>query len=95
VLCGALPQLAERLAWAGFAAVALEPRASRDLEVVLEALRRGALGVAAEERFGVLITRAGAQRVAAPAGAPWLVVRDAPDEREVDTIVQWLARHLV
>jgi hypothetical protein len=97
VLCGLLPELGARLARAGFAAVAVDPRAPRDLEIVLEALQRGALDLDADGRCGVLITRTGTERVAPPAagGVPWLVVRDVPDEREVEAIVQWLARHLV
>jgi hypothetical protein len=97
VLCGSLPELGGRLARAGFAAVVFDPRAPRDLEIVLGALQRGALDLDADGRCGVLVTRTATERVAplAAVGVPWLVVRDVPDEREVDAIVQWLARHLV
>lgn len=54
VICGGpLPELADRLARAGFAVVSFAPAGSGDLALVLEALQRGTVGVAAEQ-YGVI-----------------------------------------
>jgi len=53
VLESALDTLAGRLARAGFATVTFAAHASGDLDLVLEALRRGALGLRAE-RYGLV-----------------------------------------
>jgi hypothetical protein len=50
---GALAPFVERLARAGFATVACDPRSPAELTSVLEALERGALGVDAAS-YGVL-----------------------------------------
>ncbi len=92
VLCGSLPGLAERLTRAGFAAVTFEPETPSGLEIVLDALERGALGVEAD-RCALVEPRTDGStavaRVAAGARTPAAIVPD------VEAIVSWLAKHLV
>jgi pimeloyl-ACP methyl ester carboxylesterase len=54
VICGGLlPELADRLARAGFAVVSFDLKGAGDLALVLEGLQRGTVGVAAE-RYGLI-----------------------------------------
>jgi pimeloyl-ACP methyl ester carboxylesterase len=54
VICGGLlPELADRLARAGFAVVSFDLKGSGDLALILEGLQRGTVGVAAE-RYGLV-----------------------------------------
>jgi pimeloyl-ACP methyl ester carboxylesterase len=78
VICGGfLPELADRLARAGFAVVSFDMADStavsqvQDLDVVLDALRRGTVGVAAET-YGLM---------GHDAGAAIALLRSAGDER--------------
>jgi len=98
VLEGALDTLAGRLARAGFATVTFEAHASGDLDLVLEALRRGALGLRAE-RYG-LVERADdgsilLTRVEAGARFPGSTVHAEPPDRAVAAVVQWLTQQVV
>jgi len=99
LLCGVPRELAARLARAGFAAVSVDCRTPADVGTVLDALKSGALRVEAGERVAVVVTDEAHGQAAAERGAPWCVapapVPGAADERSVETIVQWLARHLV
>ncbi len=92
VLRGASAALAGRLARAGFATVTFDAQASGDLDLVLEALQRGALGLRAA-RYGLVERRDDGSivltRVAAGARFPGSTVRD------VAAVVQWLTQHLV
>ena len=72
VICGGpRPELADRLARAGFAVVSFELAGSTDLDVVLDALRRGSVGVAAE-KYGL---------IGLDTGAAMALQRTARDER--------------
>ncbi|PYO41916.1 MAG: hypothetical protein DMD33_11670 [Gemmatimonadetes bacterium] len=96
VLLSGLPsELAARLARAGFAVVAADCPEPEDIGVALDALKRGALNLEGGERVALLAADEAHGRPAAARDVPWLVVLGATDERNVDTIVQWLARHLV
>lgn len=95
LLCGAPRELAARLARAGFAAVAFEGREASDLGLVLDGLKRGALSVEGNARVAILAADEAHRKVAADRGIPWSVAPVGTDERSVETIVQWLARHLV
>ena len=91
VLCGARPDLAERLARAGFAVVSFEPWPD-GLDVVLDALGRGVLDVEADGYALVQPRPDGSLAVTRGSGAvrlPGATVRDA------DALVQWLAKHHV
>jgi len=92
VLPGASAALAGRLARAGFATVTFDAQASGDLDLVLEALQRGALGLRAA-RYGLVERRDDGSivltRVAAGARFP------GPTVRDVAAVVQWLTQHLV
>ncbi len=93
VVCHGPAGLSGRLARAGFAVVSLEPRAGRDVEIVLDALEGGALG--GEGRPTALVTWAGPGGIEdARVRVPWLALHAAPDDQVVETIVQWLAKHL-
>jgi hypothetical protein len=81
VLCPPLPDLAGRLARAGYAVVSVAA-VDRAAEV-LAALARGALGF---EATAVAVIGAAA---ASSAGVPWLVYRDDPD-----AAVRWCAEQL-
>jgi hypothetical protein len=92
VLPGASAELADRLARAGFATVTFAAPASGGLELVLDALQRGALGLRAQ-RYG-LVERGDdgsivLTRCAAGARFPGPTVRDEA------AVVQWLTQHLV
>ena len=91
MLCGSPPDVAGRLARAGFAVVSFEPWPD-GLEVVLDAVGRGVLGVEAGS-YALVEPRAdGSIEVARGTGGarlPGSVVRD------VDALVQWLAKHHV
>ena len=94
VLCGPrpVPGLAERLARAGLTAVSFDRPAPDALEIVLDALGRGVLGVDSD-RYALIEPRddgsIAVARAAAGVRAPGVVVRD------VEALVQWLAQHLV
>lgn len=91
VVCGAPPGLAGRLARAGFAVVSFEPWPD-GLDVVLDALGRGVLDVEADGCALVEPRPDGSFAVARGSGAvrlPGSTVRD------VDALVQWLAKHHV
>jgi hypothetical protein len=98
VLHGAPAPLAARLARAGFATVTFAAQRSGDLDVVLEALQRGALGLGAR-RCG-LIERADdgsivLTRIEAGARSPGLTVPADPPDHAVAAVMQWLTQHLV
>ncbi len=90
--------LAERLARAGFAVVSFEPPGAAGLEIVLDALGRGVLDVAAD-RYALIEPRDDGSialaRAAAGASVPGLVVPALPVDLAATAIVQWLAKHLV
>ena len=90
--------LAERLARAGFAVVSFDPPGPSGLEIVLDALGRGVLDVAADS-YALIEPRDDGSialaRAAAGVRVPGLVVRVMPVELAVAAIVQWLAKHLV
>jgi hypothetical protein len=98
VLPGAPAALAGRLARAGFATVTFTARGPGDLDVVLEALERGALGLRAE-RYGLVEGAADGSivitRVAAGTRSPGTTLGAAPPDRAAAAVVQWLTRHLV
>jgi len=81
LLCPPRPDLAARLARAGFAVVSVHA-ADRAAEV-LAALAQGTLGF---EASGVGVI---GRTAATVAGVPWLVYRDDPD-----AAVRWCAEHL-
>jgi len=81
LLCPPLPDLAARLARAGYAVVSAES-ADRVTDV-LAALAQGALGF---EASGVGVIAATA---ATAAGVPWLLYRDNPD-----VAIRWCAEHV-
>jgi hypothetical protein len=92
VLPGPSADLADRLARAGFATVTFAAPASGGLELVLDALQRGALGLRAP-RYG-LVERGDDGSIvltcfAAGARFPGPTVRDEA------AVVQWLTQHLV
>jgi hypothetical protein len=99
VLCGEpQPGFAERLARAGFAVVSFDPPGAPDLEIVLDALGRGVLGVDANSYALIELRHDGSialARAAAGVRVPGPVVRDMPVELAVAAMVQWLAKHLV
>jgi hypothetical protein len=98
VLCRPIPELAERLARAGFAVVSFDPAGTPGLEVVLDALERGVLDLDAD-RYALIEPRTDGSialaRAAAGVRVPGLVVRAAPADLAAAAIVQWLAQHLV
>jgi hypothetical protein len=90
----ALPEVASRLARAGFAVVSFEPSPDA-LEVVLDAVGRGVLGLEADSYAlveprpdGTVAVARGAGDVRGPRG-PAVVVPG------MDGLVQWLATHHV
>ncbi len=91
MLSGALPDITERLARAGFAVVSVEP-ASDDLEVVLDAVGRGALGVEADSSALVQPGPDGSIAVSHAVGGVRL---SGAIVTGVDGLVQWLAKHHV
>ncbi len=90
--------LAERLARAGFAVVSFDPPGPSGLEIVLDALGRGVLDVAADS-YALIEPRDDGSialaRAVAGVRVPGLVVHDMPVELAAAAIVQWLAKHLV
>ena len=72
VICGGnVPELADPLARAGFAVVSFDLANSHDLDFVLDALRRGTLGIAADT-YGL---------IGHAAGAAIALLRSVADER--------------
>jgi len=92
------PGLAVRLAQAGFAVVSFDPPGDPGLDIVLDALGRGVLGVDSDN-YALIESRDDGSialaRAAAGVRVPGLVVRDTPVELAAATIVQWLAKHFV
>jgi hypothetical protein len=90
----------QRLARAGFATVACDPRSPAELAVVLEALQRGALGVGGADARDYRLVECRADgpttvsrvqegvRVAGP------VVRAGRPDEVLETVSQWLLRTL-
>ncbi len=62
---------------------------------VLDVRKGGALSVEGGERVGVVAADEANGRAAVERGALWCVAPGVADERRVEAIVQWLARHLV
>jgi hypothetical protein len=88
---GPLPDVTDRLARAGFAVVSFEPSPD-SLEVVLDGIGRGVLGLEADSYALVEPGPAGSLKVARGAGAVRLPGATVPS---VDGLVQWLAAHHV
>ncbi len=95
LLCDAPRGLTARLARAGFAVVSVDCPTPADVGTVLDALKRGALSVEGGERVAVVAADEANGRAAVERGALWCVAPGVADERSVEAIVQWLARHLV
>jgi NAD(P)-dependent dehydrogenase (short-subunit alcohol dehydrogenase family) len=95
LLCGVSRELAARLARAGFAVLSVDSRTPEDVGMVLDALKGGALSVEGDERVAVVAADEALGRAAAERGVPWCGASGATDEQSVETIVRWLARHLV
>lgn len=104
VLRGPLPGFADRLARAGFAAVAFAPDSSVALNVVLDALARGALGALGVPTRGVMlverrddasiaVTRLPPGEGRPAASAADLRVPAEPAPEALRAVVHWLARH--
>jgi hypothetical protein len=81
LLCPPLPDLAVRLARAGYAVVSVH--AADRVSDVLAALAQGALGFEASA-VGVI-----AGTAATAAGVPWLLYQDDPD-----VAIRWCAEHV-
>jgi hypothetical protein len=92
VLADASAALAARLARAGFATVTFDTQGSGYLDVVLDALQRGALGLRAE-RYG-LVERAydGSTVLTHVAGGKRF---PGPTVRDEAAVIQWLTQQLV
>jgi hypothetical protein len=86
-----MPEIAGRLARAGFAVVAFEPSPDA-LDVVLDAIARGVLGVEADSYALVEPGAAGSLTVARGAGPVRL---PGATVSSVDDLVRWLAAHHV
>ncbi|HEX4628002.1 MAG TPA: hypothetical protein VH137_04360 [Gemmatimonadales bacterium] len=94
VLSGPLPDIPgmrDRLARAGLAVVSFEPSPD-GLEVVLDGIGRGVLGVESDSYALVEPGPAGSLQVARGAGAVRVAAVTVPG---VDGLVQWLAAHHV
>ena len=91
MLAGSPPDMTERLARAGFAVVSVAPAAD-DLEVVLDAVGRGVLGVEADSYALVQPGPDGSIAVSRAVGGVRLSGAIVPG---VDGLVQWLAKHHV
>jgi hypothetical protein len=91
VLSGSLPDITERLARAGFAVVSVQP-ASDDVEVVLDAVGRGVLGV---ETDSYALVQPGPDGSIAVSRAVGGVRLSGATVSGVDGLVQWLAKHHV
>jgi len=98
VLEGASAALVGRLTRAGFASVTFEAHASGALDVVLDALERGVLGLPAQRcglvecgDDGSMVVR----RIEAGARLPGVTVRDPSPDRAGAAVVQWLTQHVV
>jgi NAD(P)-dependent dehydrogenase (short-subunit alcohol dehydrogenase family) len=97
---GARAAFVQRLARAGFATVACDPRSPAELAVVLAALERGALGVGGTAAAGYRLVECKADgsttvsrvqdrvRVAGP------VLRAGRPDEVLETVSQWLLRTL-
>jgi hypothetical protein len=94
---GALAPFVERLARAGFATVACDPRSPAELTIVLAALERGALGVDAAG-YGLLTCGAdgsiAVSRVRAGACVAGPIVRAGRPDDALEPVCQWLLRTL-
>lgn len=103
VLRGPLPGFADRLARAGFAAVAFVPDSRVSLNVVLDALARGAVGALGIPPRGVtLVERCDDASIAvtrlpqggrSPASAADLRIPAEPAAEALRAVVHWLVRH--
>ena len=92
VLGGASAPLVARLARAGFATVAFDAHGSGDWDVVLDALRRGALGLRAE-RYGLVeCANDGSSVLTGVAGGTRF---SGPTVRDEAAVVQWLTQQVV
>ena len=92
VLAGASAPLVARLARAGFATVAFDAHGSGDWDVVLDALRRGALGLRAE-RYGLVeCANDGSSVLTGVAGGTRF---SGPTVRDEAAVVQWLTQQVV
>lgn len=78
--------------------MAFEARASGDLDVVIEALQRGALGLRTQ-RYGLVERRDDGSivvtRIESGGRFPGPTVRDESPDRAVATVVQWLTQQMV
>ncbi len=88
---GARAALVERLARAGFATVAFDPRSPAELATVLGALERGVLGVAGVAGVDAAGYGLGVRQGARVAGP---VVRAGRPDDALETVCQWLLRTL-
>jgi len=100
---GARAALVERLARAGFATVAFDPRSPAELATVLGALERGVLGVAGVagvDAAGYGLVECGTDgsttvsRVRQGARVAGPVVRAGRPDDALETVCQWLLRTL-
>ncbi len=97
---GARAALVERLARAGFATVAFDPRSPAELATVLGALERGVLGVAGVDAAGYGLVECGTDgsttvsRVREGARVAGPVVRAGRPDDALETVCQWLLRTL-
>lgn len=86
----------ERLARAGFSTVACDPRSPAELAVVLEALERGALGVAGVNAAGYRLVECASDgsttvsRVREGARVAGPVVRAGRADEVLETVCRWL-----
>jgi hypothetical protein len=97
---GSRAAFVQRLARAGFATVACDPRSPAELTIVLEALERGALGVAGVDATGYRLVECGTDgsttvsRVREGARVAGPVVRAGRPDEVLETVCQWLLRTL-
>jgi len=97
---GARAALVERLARAGFATVAFDPRSPAELATVLGALERGVLGVAGVDAAGYGLVECGTDgsttvsRVREGARVAGPVVRASRADDALETVCEWLLRTL-
>jgi hypothetical protein len=92
VLAGAPAALVARLARAGFATVTFDAHRSEHLDVVLDALQRGALGLRAE-RYGLVVRGDDGSIVLSRAAGGTRF--PGPTVRDEGEVVQWLTQQVV